>query len=1249
MPDALIIPDLSAREQALAPDRSFIVQAPAGSGKTELLIQRYLRLLATVNEPEEIVAITFTKKAAAEMRERVMGALAQAIAGAAPAAEPVSEHQRRTQQLARAVLARDLARGWRISDSPARLRIQTIDSLCAALTRQMPMLSKFGSQPESIEDAGALYAEAARATVELIEAKDAAADYVARLLVHLDNNVARVEELLVEMLRRRDHWLRHVMANEREELEGALRSERRALLARLQALLPAGLRGELLAIANYCLGNLGAAPLEAFPGADDVGANANGWVALAGVLLTAGGGWRARVDKRHGFPVGAEGKAWKARLAALIAALADGAPGAALVVALAETRLLPPPEYSAGQWQVLAAITELLKCAVGELKLVFQSRGQVDFTEVSQRALLALEDAEGPTDLALRLDYQIRHLLIDEFQDTSISQFELLARLTAGWTPDDGRTLFAVGDPMQSIYRFREAEVGLFLRARAEGVGNVLLTPLELSANFRSQAGIVDWVNRAFAQVMPEREDIASGAVAYTASEAVHPPLAGDAVEIHPLFKDGPVGEATQVAKIVAGIASLNKSAAPAKRESVAILVRGRKHLREIVPQLKDAGLAFRAIEIDRLDERPVVQDLVALTRALAHRGDRLAWLAVLRAPWCGLTLADLHALAGADSGAKASLYAGSEQGTNTPSPLLRGEQGANTPSPLLGVEPGTNTPSPRLRGEGWGRGEGFGQHAARSTSGVPMQRDARPAREGEVAEQNPADSIAEPLSSQSTLWELMHDAPRIAALSADARLRLDRIRPVFAAALAQRLRLSLRDAVEGVWLALGGPACAGSETGLEDAETYLDHLEAKEDAGAIVDFEAFEQGLDQLYALPDMAAGDFDVQIMTIHKAKGLEFDHVIVPGLGKAPRGEGKKLFLWMERPANPDAADAAGARAAHAQTKLLLAPIEETGAERDPIYAWISKLAAEKAAFEDGRMLYVAATRAKQRLHLLGETRLDAEEGAQTVRKPDSRSLLAKLWPVVAAEFERAAVLSRNGKPGSDTPSPRLRGEGGGEGEGEAEVSQALHRLASNWFLPAPPPALAWAAASKTAQAQDDIEYSWAGETARHVGSVVHRWLQRIAEDELNGWNAERIVAMHASFTNELAARGVAQAQLAAAAARVATALGNALCDPRGRWLLGPQRDARNEYRLTAMMDGARRNLVIDRTYLDESGRRWIVDYKSSGHEGANVDEFLDQEQARYRSQLARYALALAQGDAAMLGLYFPLLAGWREWSN
>ena len=1158
MPDTVPIPDLAAREQALAPTRSFIVQAPAGSGKTELLIQRYLGLLATVNEPEEIVAITFTRKAAAEMRERVLGALADVAAGKAPE----SAHERRTQELARAALARDRERAWRIDDSPARLRIQTIDALCAALTRQMPVLSKFGAQPESLEDAGALYAEAARATVELIEAKDPVAGYVERLLVHLDNNVERVEALLIEMLRRRDHWLRHVMANERAELEGALLAERRAVLARVRALLPAAAQGELLAVANIACANLSRPALAALPG----GGDAAGWAALADLLLTAKDEWRKSLNKNDGFPAGAAHAAAKQRALALIAELRANEP---LRAAFADCRRLPSAGYSDAQWQVLEAITALLKRAVGQLKLVFQARGEVDFTEVSQRALLALEDTEGPTDLALRLDYQIRHLLIDEFQDTSISQFELIARLTAGWTPDDGRTLFAVGDPMQSIYRFREAEVGLFLKARAEGIGNVALEALELAANFRSQAGIVDWVNRAFRAVMPEFEDIASGAVAYTASQAVHPLLENAAVEVHALFAGAERSEAQEVAQIVAGIAAAG--AADGKVQSIAILVRGRNHLREIVPQLKQAGLAFRAIEIDRLDDRPVVLDLLALTRALAHRGDRLAWLAILRAPWCGLTLADLHTLAAAEFAS------------------------AQTSAPFE---------------EGGGERSERGIDAASETG------------------QQPGEARPEPISSQSTVWELLHDPVRLGSLTPDGRARLERVRSVLAAALAARQRSSLRDAVEGSWLALGGPACVESETELEDAASYLDHLESEEEAGAIADFEAFEQSLDKLYALPDLAAGDDAVQIMTIHKAKGLEFDHVIVPGLGKRPPAEGKKLFLWMERPAMRDPARPS-------RTNLLLAPIEETGAARDSIYAWVKQLAAEKAAHEDGRLLYVAATRAKQRLHLFGETRLEREDEAQTARAPDARSLLAKLWPVVELEYQRAAAAAPPPSDSADAASDAL-------------PDQSLRRLAAAWVLPAAPPALAWAAPGETARAQEDIEYSWAGETARHVGSVVHRWLQCIAEDALKGWDAARIESLRAGFGNELAARGVEQAELAAAVERVVKALANALADARGRWLLGPQRDARNEYRLTALIAGERRNLVIDRSFADDQGRRWIVDYKTSGHEGTNIEGFLDQERERYRAQLARYAQALAQGEAAMLGLYFPLLAGWREWS-
>src|SRR3546814_8034735 len=126
-----------------------------------------------------------------------------------------------------------------------------------------------------------------------------------------------------------------------------------------------------------------------------------------------------------------------------------------------------------------------LKLAVAQLHLRFAETGEVDITEIAQRAAQALGSADDPGELLLKLDASIRHLLIDECQDTSLTQIHLLATLTAGWQPGDGRTLFLVGDPMQSIYRFRKAEVGLFLQAAEDGVGEIAPTFLQLTDNFR--------------------------------------------------------------------------------------------------------------------------------------------------------------------------------------------------------------------------------------------------------------------------------------------------------------------------------------------------------------------------------------------------------------------------------------------------------------------------------------------------------------------------------------------------------------------------------------------------------------------------------------------------------------------------------------------------------------------------------------------------------------------------------------------
>jgi len=1006
------VADARERERALDPRRSFIVQAPAGSGKTELLVQRYLRLLATVERPEEILAITFTRKAAAEMKRRVLEGLPS-------------------------VLAPDT-----IADIAPRLRVQTIDALCASLTRQMPVLAHFGAQPEIVEDAGELYIDAARRVLAL-EPSNMSAE---QLLAHLDNNVDTACGLIARMLARRDQWLRKTGgAPTRAELEAAFAAERERLVARARAPLP------------------------------------DASVELAQELLTKTGGWR----KKH------------KRAQALEADDTDGS----VLAALAALLTLPPAGYSDAQWEALSAMLELLPRAVAQLMVVFAEQSQADFTEIAQGAVRALGEPDAPTDLLLSLDVRIKHILVDEFQDTSISQWELLERLTAGWQPDDGRTLFAVGDPMQSIYRFREAEVGLFLHARHAGLGNVPLEPLRLATNFRSQAGIVDWVNATFPQVLPGAEDEISGAVPYSPSVAHHAAQNGEAVRWH-LF-DERADEAQRVVEI-AQAARASKT-----QGSIAILVRNRGHLDHIVPALKQAGIRYRAVEIERLGEKQVVQDLYALTRALAHLADRTAWLAVLRAPWCGLAPAQLAALA----------------------------EGAH-----------------------------------------------------------------------GTVWELMHDTARVAQLDAAARSRLERVRAVLDSALAHRLRGNLRDRVEGAWLALGGPACCSDATEFEDAEIFLDELVKEDEAGDLADHGALEESLEELFALPDMAAGADAIEIMTVHKAKGLEFDTVIMPGLDRTQRHGDPPLIIWK----------------ALADDLLLLAPIREAGAAKDAAYEYVRNLEREAEDIEAGRLFYVAATRAASHVHLLGCIKRD-DDGA--AKLPAKRSLLRKAWPV-ACEHVGAAPAQHPPAPPATVPP------------------QTFMRFAARFAFPALPLAAQWQTPDATLQDNEVIEFSWAGETARHVGTVVHRWLQRIADDALEGWTPARAEAMRPQLARELERRGVRPAECADAAARAVRALVPTLQDKRGRWLLGPRADARSEYRVRSVVGNVLHSYVMDRVFRDDSGARWIVDYKTSSHEGADTGAFLDRERERYGVQLTRYAAALGD-EQAMLGLYFPLLMGWREW--
>jgi ATP-dependent exoDNAse (exonuclease V) beta subunit len=185
---------------------------------------------------------------------------------------------------------------------------------------------------------------------------------------------------------------------------------------------------------------------------------------------------------------------------------------------------------------------------------------------------------------------------------------------------------------------------------------------------------------------------------------------------------------------------------------------------------------------------------------------------------------------------------------------------------------------------------------------------------------------------------------------------------------------------------------------------------------------------------------------------------------------------------------------------------------------------------------------------------------------------------------------------------------------------------------------------------------VVFDWAGPQARLVGTVVHALLQRIAQESLDAWDGRALRGKRDTVQRLLIRSGLVGQELEAATNRVLKALGQALADPRGRWVLGPQGEARTEWELTMRVDGRPRRIAPDRTFVAADGARWIVDYKTGSHAGGSLDEFLDRERERYQPQLERYARALRMVDPQRpirCGLYFPLAqaadgtGGWREW--
>lgn len=1111
-----MIQDLAARQTALDPERSFIVQAPAGSGKTGLLVYRMLTLLAGVEKPQQVLAITFTRKATAEMRERMLDLLYAAREGE----QGGDEFQQQGIDLAGAVLVQDAKHNWNLLNAPHQLQILTIDSFCAKLTGSMPWLSRLGDRPRTTDQADGHYAAAVEQLLtELLDDASPVSKHLQTVMLELDFNYNKARQLFSSMLARRDQWLRHLLQNDltamRQNLESAWQGVVNSQLSLLSEKLPEATLSQLLNLAVEASSKLTPkngkpSPLVVFENwSSDQLVNAQVGRALCFLLLTKDA-FRKTVNINQGFEAKSTAKDQ------MLALLKEFDGDTELLELLVEIRDLPESRFSDADWSKLIALEAVLKSLAALLQLRFRAVGECDHSEVTQRANLALQELENPTDLGLRMDYHLHHLLVDEFQDTSHGQIELLKRLTAGWSIGDGRTLFLVGDPMQSIYRFREADVSLFLQvARNKQTGifvNIDMQPLSLSENFRSSNSLVAWFNETFSKSFPQRSNVLTGAIRYAEASCQK----NDAqTPVDYLLAHDPLQESELlVASVCKAIAEL-----PSERDQVAILVRSRPVLASLLPALQKAGIAYAGVDIQPLRELQAVIDVLALCKALCREDDRVAWLSLLRGPWCGLSLSELK--------------------------LLLGDQ-------------------------------------------------------------------------EHTVWQQLQDVDS-GVLSADSATRLARFVDRMRLALDQRQQVPLGSLTRWIWLSLGG-ADTLYDASHDDIETVFELIESLARGGDLPSLRELDKALSGLFAQPNTSKAK--LVISTMHKSKGLQYHTVILPGLSRTPRGNDKEVMMWAEHQ------NEAG------ESKLLLAPFTLEHAVGSH-YQYLRQLESKRAANEAVRLMYVACTRAEQRLVLLASA--NTQEETNEVRAPIKTSLLATVWSALEARFD--FPLAKNL-----------------ELEEERVIDQTLSRLPTTYSATFSDE-IDWQVAqqinAQPSQPEEQIEYDWATRVATGVGIVLHDWLQY---NGVNVLSTQVDQALKYRWRAELLALRVPDDRVDFAIKRLSKAVTNVQTDTSAHFLFDDYPDAQNEYAVSAYENGLVNRYRIDRTFVDEQGTRWIVDYKSTDTNNPDVVAFVDEQvQTRHRAQLEKYGALLREIDQSghvdtrpiKLAVYFPLLKQLRTW--
>ena len=1036
--------DQKIRDEVLDPRSSFVVQAPAGSGKTTTLAKRIIHLLTVVDDPKEIIAISFTKKAAGEMHKKFLDEFR------AP----------ENQEVVKKINARAKKLKWNENFSNL-LEIMTIDSLASKIARQAPILSR-SLYKNITEDPYEIYESAVKETMQ-----DNA--QLTELFPFLDYDYQKIKDQLINLLKNRDQWRDNIFkyknigpAQIESKTKAYYKQETKVWVIKLKGLFESDEIKDIKNILTYLD--------STFTQQEDKIAF---WLNFRDLIMTKEGKIGKQFGLKKGFQDDGEGKLYKKKLLDLI-----------LLNPIRNNILenLNDVVYEEKIADIFPTIMHSVSILLSDLYVnliqQFNLRSELDYIQAVDNAIITLKN----TNVAILFDENVSHILVDEFQDTNNQQKEFLELLTQNFAGNPKKSFFAVGDPMQSIYRFRKAEVSIFKELQTERkFGDIELKVRSLQVNFRSNEKIIDWLNKEYKQVFSNKDDPDKGQLKYVPS-SISPKtkgIKGSGVQFR-IYKnkihDNYTEQQTEARVVYEKIKELR---GVDKNIEIAVLVRARSHLTSLLTQMRKDSFPIEATEIDSIEYNQSFQDILCLTKALYNLNDRVSWIGLLRAPWCGLKLGDLTCL------------------------------------------------------------------FEDNTSGTP--------------------------------WEIINTPSATKNLTEDGQKRLACIKNIISNNIQFRGRVAHRFFIESIWRQLLGEKATG-DSDMQRIDKFLDLID-QSSSPLSIDFEKLNRLTEDLHT--DYQSSDKNpVKFYTIHKAKGMQFNCVIIPGLGRKDKAEDHALISYDDD----------------------ILSLNNNKDEEDNLYTYHRSKEVTRLKNEKIRLLYVAITRAEWDCHLIG-TVSENKKGELSIPK---NSFLKILWPLINEK--------------------NIQEVGVYESDDYKIFEPKLRRLKSKYFN----------------REMDKITQIPSSKTVKNsvnstdniytiTGTLIHKYYEIIIKKQLD---INKLLSNKLSFIYDLFSKiGYQKSEINYAMEVVKESLLSLQKSKDGQWIYQLHEDDRMEVNYLHSIADEDKILIPDRTFI-EDGKRWIIDYKTV------FDDKLDLEiEAKtHIEQLQIYESLFDDGYLIQKAIYF-----------